>query len=218
MKTTLDPPWLVADLGAPHRVASWALNRPGLTTARRIVWREVRNADLPVDLDAGAWFGRELDGAGHAEAIGFLTSRSVARFTRARVEVEDAVAEAVATVGLSNAERVGSRQARPAFVGTINIAIAATQALSDGALLEAINIAAEARTAAVMTHGPELAGLPATGTGTDCIAVAAPLTGTPAAHAGKHTAIGEAIGRAVLDAVSRGVQDWMNEKKGGRHG
>ncbi|MEM9012412.1 MAG: adenosylcobinamide amidohydrolase [Pseudomonadota bacterium] len=214
MKLSLDPPWLIADLGAPHRIASWALNRPGILTTERIVWREVRNADLPVELDAGAWFARELAEAGHAQAIGFLTSRSVARFTPAKTTVEGVGVEAVATVGLSNAERVGARQIRPAMVGTINIAVAASQALSDGALLEALSIAAEARTAGVMTHGPHIDGRPATGTGTDCIAVAAPLTGPPVPHAGKHTAIGEAIGRAVLDAVARGVEDWMTENRG----
>ncbi|MEM6550393.1 MAG: adenosylcobinamide amidohydrolase [Pseudomonadota bacterium] len=215
MNVKLDYPWLVADLGAPHKVASWCLNRPGLSTARRIVWREVRNADLPIGLDAGAWFGQELADAGHAEAIGLPTSRSVAQFTRAEVEVEGVRAEAVATIGLSNAECVGARQSRPAVFGTINIAIAATQALSEGALLEALSIAAEARTAAVITRGPRLAGRPVTCTGTDCIAVAAPLTGPAALHAGKYTAIGEAIGQAVLDAVARGVEAWMTENRGG---
>ncbi|MGR3481375.1 hypothetical protein [Salipiger marinus] len=40
---------------------SWALNRPGYVRARRILWREVRNADLPPDLDVRAWLAAELD-------------------------------------------------------------------------------------------------------------------------------------------------------------
>ncbi|MEO1532896.1 MAG: adenosylcobinamide amidohydrolase, partial [Pseudomonadota bacterium] len=64
----LAPPWLVADLGRPHRVLSWALNRPGFVTAQRIAWREVRNADLPEDLDAAAWFAAEIEAAGHTDA------------------------------------------------------------------------------------------------------------------------------------------------------
>ncbi|MEM6678686.1 MAG: adenosylcobinamide amidohydrolase [Pseudomonadota bacterium] len=223
MKVTLDRPWLYADLGCEHRVASWALSRPGIVTARRIVWREVRNADLPRDLDAKAWFAHELARVGEGEAIGLLTSLSVARFVETRAEVEDAVASVLATVGLSNAERVGTRSKTLVFPGTINIAVAVNGTLTAGALLEALSIAAEARTAAVMTHGPAQAPGPATGTGTDCIAVAAPLSekavgaawSTPQPYAGKHTALGEAIGRAVLDAVSRGVEDWMTEQTGG---
>ncbi|MEM6974442.1 MAG: adenosylcobinamide amidohydrolase [Pseudomonadota bacterium] len=220
MTPRLAPPWLVFDLPAPHRVLSWSLNRPGFVTASRFAWREVRNADLPRDLDAAAWFRAELAGAGHSEAVGFLTSRALTHHVTARARVEEAAATCVATVGLSNAERVGARRAVTVPVGTINIAVALTVPLSDAALLEALSIAAEARTAAVIAHGPDLATGRATGTGTDCIAVAAPsgdMSAGATAHAGLHTAVGEALGRAVLDAVTRGTQDWMDEQ-GERHG
>ena len=45
-------------------------------------------------------------------------------------------------------------------------------------------------------------------TGTDCIAVAAPLSGEPAQFAGKHTALGEAIGDAVYRATAEGIREW----------
>lgn len=51
MKVTLARPWVVADLGAPRRVLSWAPHRPGICMANRIVWREMRNVDLPKDFD-----------------------------------------------------------------------------------------------------------------------------------------------------------------------
>ncbi len=47
-RLTLERPWLSVRTEAPVRVLSWALNRPGFTTTREIVWREVRNADLQV--------------------------------------------------------------------------------------------------------------------------------------------------------------------------
>lgn len=47
-------PYLLLDLGAPHRVISWAVHRPGMVEASRILWREVRDADLPPGLDVGA--------------------------------------------------------------------------------------------------------------------------------------------------------------------
>ncbi|GMG83558.1 adenosylcobinamide amidohydrolase CbiZ [Paralimibaculum aggregatum] len=215
MQLTLARPWLVADLGAPMRALSWVLNRPGFAEVERIVWREVRNADLPEDLDPGAWFAAELAAAGHAGALGFITSRDLGCHAAASAEIEGIRAEAVATVGLSNAERVGQRRgsAVPEPAGTINIAVALDRPLADGALVEALSIAAEARTLAVLAHGPDLGGNRPTGTGTDCIAVAAALAQPggpePLAHAGLHTALGEAIGAAVLSAVGRGVRDWM---------
>jgi adenosylcobinamide amidohydrolase len=55
----------------------------------------------------------------------------------------------------------------------------------------------------VIDHGPDLPTGRATGTGTDCIVVAAP-TGTEP-FAGLHTEVGEAIGAAVYTAVAGGV-------------
>ncbi|MEM6486689.1 MAG: adenosylcobinamide amidohydrolase [Pseudomonadota bacterium] len=209
------PPWLIVDLPTPHRVLSWSLNRPGFTTAQRLVWREVQNADLPPDLDAAAWFRAEMARAGHAEAVGFMTSRSLAHVVATDAAVEGVTARCVATVGLSNAERVGARLGAPALAGTINIAVALSVPLSDAALVEALSIVAEARTAAVIAHGPDLATGRATGTGTDCIAVAAPPGA--ALHAGLHTPVGEALGRAVLDAVACGTREWMAQQ-GEQHG
>lgn len=209
MSLTLDAPWLTFDLGAPCRVLSWAPYRPGFVTARRILWREVRNADLPQDLDAHAWLAREVALRGEAEAVCFLTSRDIRAHHHRQVQVEDAVAEVVATVGLSNAERVGTRLDRSGTNwGTINVAVRLGGAFSDTALIEALSIATQARTAAVMDHGADLPTGRATGTGTDCIAVAARPGSN--AYAGLHTAIGEAVGRATYDAVLAGAEEWRD--------
>lgn len=208
---SLERPWLRLDLGGPMRVLSWAVNRPGIVTARQILWREVRNADLPEDLDVTEWLGAQLAARGAGDSVAFLTSRDVRAYVDRSAQVGAVRARAVATVGLSNAERVGTRMDRSGHDwGTINIAVvidAAQGGLSEAALLEAMSIAAQARTAAVIEAGPDLPGGRATGTGTDCIAVAAP-TG-PMDYAGLHTEIGEAVGRAVYDAVLEGTRDWM---------
>ena len=52
-------------------------------------------------------------------------------------------------------------------------------------------------------------GVVVTGTGTDCIALACPTVGDADPHAGLHTAVGEAIGHAVLDATRAGVAGWL---------
>ena len=50
----------------------------------------------------------------------------------------------------------------------------------------------------------------ATGTGTDCVALACdPGEGR---YAGLHTAAGEAVGAAVLAAVAEGVRAWLKVK------
>lgn len=204
-------PWLCADLGAPHRVISWALHRGGIVTAERIVWREVRGAELPEGFEVAPWFAAEMAGRGAAEAVGLLTSRDVRAHHHAKASAEGITAEALVTAGLSNAESVGRRRDWSRVArdwGTINIAVQVDCGLSETALIEALSIVAEARTAAVMATGLRIDGAPATGTGTDCIALAAPLAAPALPHAGLHTAVGEAVGAACLAAISEWVAGW----------
>lgn len=209
MTPHLDRPWLELDLGTPHRVLSWSLNRPGFVSARHILWREVRDADLTEAFDAVRWLRGELAGRGRSDAVAMLTSRDLGSFQSAEACVEGVTARCVATVGLSNAERVGTRLHRTARgPGTINLALCTSLPLGDAALIEALAIAAQARTAAIIDAGHALPTGIATGTGTDCIVVAAPPGQT--AFAGMHTALGEALGRATYDAVRAGAVLWMD--------
>ncbi|MGH1356131.1 MAG: adenosylcobinamide amidohydrolase [Thalassovita sp.] len=208
MSVTLDRPWISFDLGAEMRVLSWAINRPGLVRARQILWREVRNADLPPDLDVHDWLHGVLQDRNALDAVCFLTSRDVRAMTQASVTVGAVTADAVATVGLSNAERIGTRFERdPAAWGTINVAVRLNVGLTETALIEAISIATQARTTAVIEVGLDLPTGIATGTGTDCIAIAAPDGDTQ--YAGLHTDVGVALGRAVYQAIQEGARDWM---------
>lgn len=204
----LDRPWLIAELPQPMRVLSWAPQRPGFVTATRILWRQVRDADLPEDLDALAWLADETRRRGDTDAVAMLTSRDVGSFTTAKAEAEGIRATAVVTLGLSNAEAVGARiPFGTARLGTINIAVATSAPLTEAGQLEAVSIAVQARTAAVMEAGVKLATGIATGTGTDCIALACPPGDL--AHAGLHTPAGEAIGAATRQAVAQAVAEWL---------
>ena len=213
----LDAPWLEFDLGRDMRVLSWAINRPGFVTARRILWREVRNADLPADLDVHDWLQGALAARGALDAVTFLTSRDIVHHHVAEAEIDGVRACAVATVGLSNAERIGHRIDRSGHDwGTINVALrldAGQGGLTDAALIEALSIAASARTVAVIEAELDLPTGRATGTGTDCIAVAAAPGGV--AYAGMHTALGQAAGRAVHAAVGAGAREWMQTVRRG---
>jgi len=214
---TLAHPWLEYDLGTEHQVLSWAVNRPGYQRARRILWREIRNADLPRELNVADWLARELERRGAQDAICLLTSRRIDRHVLRQGTENGVAAEAIATVGLSNAERVGCRMDRTgrdwnrdlgAGFGTINIAVKLGLGLSQTGLLEALSIATQARTAAIMDAGHPLPVGLATGTGTDCIAVAAPPGEDD--YAGLHTDVGIALGRAVYDAVLEGARGWID--------
>lgn len=212
-RVTLERPWLTFDLGRPMQVLSWAINKPGFVQSERIIWREVRNADLPRHLDVHDWLRSTLEARGASDAVCFLTSRDVGFFTQATVTAGDAVAQCVATVGLSNAERVGHRiDHSKSDWGTINVAVSLQTGLSQTGLIEALTIAAQARTAAIMEIAIALPSGIATGTGTDCIAVAAPPGASD--YAGLHTDIGEAIGGAVYQAVREGAQEWARDVLG----
>lgn len=209
MTLALDRPWLEWRLPAPMQVLSWSITRPGFVTADRILWREVRNADLPRDLDVLRWLRGELAARRAEDAVAMLTSRDLTAYETATAKAGGVTARCVATVGLSNAERIGTRLDRSGKDwGTINVAVALSEPLSGAALVESLSIVAQARTAAVMDTGHALPTGIATGTGTDCIAVAAPPGTAP--YAGMHTPVGETVGRAVYDAVRRGAQVWMD--------
>lgn len=204
---TLDRPWLQVQLPRPMRTLGWAPVGAGFRTTDRVLWREVRNADLTLDFDAEAWFAAQIE-ARAPGAVGLLTSRDIGGWRQGTATVDGLCAHAVATVGLSNAEAVGARLPwHPAAYGTINLLVVVEAGLTEAAQLEALSIAVQARTAAVMAAGLALATGTATGTGTDCVVLA--CDAGDLRHAGLHTALGEAVGAAARVAVAAGVADWQ---------
>lgn len=89
--------------------------------------------------------------------------------------------------------------------GTINAMIFINRELTPGAMVTAVITATEAKSAVMQeleVPSRYSEGM-ATGTGTDQIAVAAKLGGDPISYAGKHSKLGELIGRTVHDAVKK---------------
>jgi adenosylcobinamide kinase/adenosylcobinamide-phosphate guanylyltransferase len=81
--------------------------------------------------------------------------------------------------------------------------------VTDGVLAEALQLAVEARVLAVQQAClmSVRSGLAATGTGTDCIVITAPEISINhrdgiIGYCGKHTLLGELIGRAVLKSCA----------------
>jgi adenosylcobinamide amidohydrolase len=204
--------FLIAELGGPHRALSFAIARGGLVDTETVAWCAVRDHELRPPVDPRTFLATRLEEAGLAGAVGLMTSASL----DAHMDVTRASAglgvRCVATVGLDNALRVGEPDALTLpHAGTINILCQASRPVTDEALVEMLSIVAEARTLAVHEGGvrSRRSGRAATGTGTDCIVVAAPCGAAAIDFAGKHTLLGHLAGAAVHDAVSRGVTAWL---------
>ena len=204
---------LVVRFAKVHRTLSWAVCGGGLGLTRAVVWRYVERGELGPDIDAAALLQASLEQHGLGRAVGMMTARSLDTFDCVTKQQDGVAARAVATVGLGNALAVGDPPG-PMRAGTINILVQLSHALDEAALAEALGVATEARTAAVIDgrvpsrRSNELA----TGTGTDCIVIAAPEAGEPLRWVGKHTLAGALVGGAVREAVSRGVRRWIAEE------
>lgn len=214
---TLARPWLVARLPAPMRALSHAPYGPGYRMTGAVLWREVRNADLTPGFDAEGWLQDEMARAPEPAAVAMLTSRDIGTWDQAKASVDGIAAHCVVTLGLSNAEAVGTRLPwHSADYGTINLLVATDAALTETAQLEALTIAVQARTAALLDLGLRLETGLATGTGTDCIVLAAPPGDLR--YAGLHTAVGEAVGAATRTAVFHAATDWLRWRDAKRAG
>jgi adenosylcobinamide amidohydrolase len=200
---------------ALYRTLGWAPLGGGYARTRLISNHQVDKNDRRATEAPRAFLRRQIralesDADSAAGAVAMMTGAQVGNAAYVCVRRGALAVAAWCTAGCSNALRAGDRatvaDTRP---GTINLIVAISQPLGDAALAEAIQIATEARVLAVQQAGiiSTRSGLPATGTGTDCIVIAAPAG--PRAHpwCGKHTLLGELIARAALkscaDALAR---------------
>jgi len=115
---------------------------------------------------------------------------------------------AVVTGGVSNVAAAGEMTtAFDSGVGTINIILLIDGALKESAMAGVIITATEAKTAALLELDVKSSGgLPATGTTTDAIVVAATMSGRKYEYSGTGTVLGGLIGRAVKEAVLEAVK------------
>tara|TARA_R110002096_G_scaffold16898_3_gene57773 strand:+ start:39909 stop:40421 length:513 start_codon:yes stop_codon:yes gene_type:complete len=157
-----------------------------------------------------------LDAVGHPNAIGLLTSAPLRDYCAVQETRDGHTAVALATVGLSNALAVGDPpNINPRSFGTINVLAWFSHGLSQSATVEALSIAAEARTTAVLEAKVQsrVSEEFASGTGTDCIVVASPVSPEEHSYAGKHTNAGSLLGQTCLAAVRGGISKWRTRSK-----
>lgn len=223
--------WLLVRFPEPHLVMSWAIVRGGKTQTDTVAWYRVTPEELKPPVEAKEFLEGRLIEASIPNAVGLLTSADLDGYADVEKTGEDLSVRSIATVGLANALRVGDLPELPAPepVGTINLLCQISRPLSREAFLEALALAAEARTTALLESGvvSTESGMPATGTGTDCIVIAAPTfiqnvgslrcrttevlpvprSGKILSYAGKHTLLGHLIGASVLEAVRSGIKN-----------
>ena len=219
---------LVIDLGAVHRVLSSAPRGGGLVRARSILNHQVAANPVvrrpPPDgkpagrapwSDPARYLGTLATELGaESPCVGLMTAVPVKQLVGLREESDGIWVECFCTVGVTNAAKAGE----PAFfagsgrrccsAGTINIVLVTNATLSVPAMVGAVQVATESKTAALMDRGvPSRAGHGgATGTGTDTVVVACRLRDGPRLHySGTHTLIGAMIGRLVGRCVQTGL-------------
>lgn len=201
------PDWNTLEFAAPWPVLSSAPVGGGDVTADRIVNLCVDGPDVRAHCD-DPWACFDHLAAAHGwrgRTVGLMTGVRAQRLGTALHRIGNTAWLALATVGTSNAHRAG-RQPVPsagAGAGTINLIAFTPQRLAAAARTEALMLATEARCAALADHGIESVNNqgPATGTGTDAIAIAcAPGGETP--WTGYHTDSGYCLARAVQHAIA----------------
>ncbi len=207
--------WLTVSFPRPQMVLSWAIHGGGIKQTQTVAWRQVKNQELKPPVDANQFLKQSLIENGMVDAIGMLTSADLSLYQDVVRMREGIKVRCIATVGMTNALRIGDPSAQIEYAGTINLLCAVSAPLSIPALVETLSLAVEARTAAVMeAELPSIqSGLPATGTGTDCVVLTCPghADAPIENYAGKHTVLGSLVGEAVYEAVKSGLKMWKKK-------
>jgi adenosylcobinamide hydrolase len=204
---------LIIRFTQPRRVLSSAVLGGGVGLCEYVL-----NHQLPPGLPAESWVfenpaaylrtvarGLGLTGYG----VGLMTAVSMDRLVCRRAQSRDLWVEAFITVGTSNAVRAGdpATAKRSGPPGTVNIILVTNARLATPAMVEAVQVATEAKAAAFaeLKVISKVTGTTATGTGTDAIVI---VSGHErrVQYAGTHTRSGEMVGRVVLEGVGEGLR------------
>lgn len=204
---------LILSFPAPARALSWAVVNGGFFYADHVINHHVRNDDALFCAQPARWLEQAaLEFGLRGKVIAMATAVEMKNLVQVAFAGGGCEITCFATVGCGNALSVGdpasvaTDQTMPAPLHTINMILTIQPGLSDAAMVEAIQIATEGRVRALY-EAPirsSVSNLAATGTGTDSIAVVS-LGADRAPYCGKHTQLGELIGRAAYTAVKNGL-------------
>jgi len=203
---------VIVSFSAPARTLSWAVLNGGFCHAHHIINHHVDGNDALFCAQPGPWLERAASGLGlQGKVVGMATAVEMKHLVRVSMEGVVAQVACFATVSCGNALSVADPASvaieKPApSLHTINMILTVQPGLTDGAMVEAVQIATEGRVRALYENGIKScrSGLLATGTGTDCIAIVSLGDGVER-YCGKHTKLGELIGCAAYTSVAKGL-------------
>jgi adenosylcobinamide amidohydrolase len=204
---------LIVSFPAPVRALSWAVLNGGFCHAEHVINHQVSGGDRLFCAQPERWLEQATVRLGlQGKVVAMATALEMKNLVQVSLSGGNAEVTCFATVGCGNALSVGDpasvtmAEPAPSPLHTINMILVVRPGLTDEAMVEAIQIATEGRVRALYEAGitSSVSILAATGTGTDCIAIVCPDNGrTP--YCGKHTHVGELIGRAAYTAVKNGL-------------
>ena len=213
---------LIVDLGGVRSVLSSAPRAGGLARVRYILNHQV--AAKPIHHAAGEDISAQYPDPSRAlsklaaslgirdKFVGLMTAVSIADVVTVRKSYAETWVEGFVTVGTSNAVRAGEpvmhnqRNDRGTYPGTINVILVTNARLSVSAMVGMVQVATEAKTAALFhAEVKSWTGRSgATGTGTDAVVVVSG-NGVLQRYSGTHTVLGELVGRVVGMSVTEGL-------------
>jgi adenosylcobinamide amidohydrolase len=203
---------LIVSFAAPARTLSWAVLNGGFCHARHVINHHVDGKDALFCAQPGPWLERAASGLGlQGKIVGMATAVAMRHMVQVSMTSGGARVTCFTTVGCGNALSVGDpasvtiEESAPTL-HTINMILTVEPGLSDTAMVEAVQIATEGRVRALYENGIKSCRsvLPATGTGTDCVAIVSLGDGVER-YCGKHTKLGELIGGAAYVSVAKGL-------------
>jgi len=204
---------LIVSFASSARTLSWAVLNGGFCQARHIINHHVDGKNRLFCSQPGPWLERAAAALGlRGKVVAMATAVEMKHTVRVSVTGGGgAWVTCFTTVGCGNALSVGDPAAvtleePAAALHTINMILTVQPGLADEAMVEAVQIATEGRVRALYENGIKScrSGLPATGTGTDCVAIVSLGDGVEH-YCGKHTKLGELIGGAAYMSVAKGL-------------
>jgi iron complex transport system ATP-binding protein len=202
----------------PFKVFSSALVGAGFQWATHFVNRHVPKAyRCDHAYDEMKQYLR-MNGFDIPRTIGMMTAVRLEDAAYVHMKEERFSLLTVVTAGVGNAVDISKAWEREMLAqgpGTINMMIFIDGHLTEAAYAQAMMTATEAKVKALFDEqiiDPET-GTMATGTSTDCIAIAATQKGHYFEYAGTITSIGKLIGRSVYEATRQAIQNYKRRRR-----
>lgn len=191
---------LVFQAGEELGIASTAVLGGGLRRGRCVVSMRVppgyAGADPATDIR------RAARAAGWEPDVGLMTAVDLRRARTAAARADGVTARATVTAGVGRPWAAGSSRGPHAPAGTINAVVILDRRLAPAAALNLVATVTEAKVLGLLEAGVRTAeGEPASGTATDAVVVAWPLSGDALPFGGPATAPGWTAAAAVRQAL-----------------